>query len=179
MTPRAPSCTSVLLAAGLVLLAAGSAEAKVRFGVSLDVGVPDGAQASLVVKPARWLGAHAGGGTNGLSPGVRAGLTVFPFRGVLGVTGEVGRYLPGDANGVARGLTGDPTFDAAILDGVGYDWASAHVGFEAGSGSVKLIVQGGASWIDARLGDPDPATGEVRLRGWVPSARIGLVVYLL
>jgi hypothetical protein len=35
-----------------------------RFGVMADAGVPDGANASLVVRPFAWVRAHGGGGTN-------------------------------------------------------------------------------------------------------------------
>lgn len=167
---------------GLVVvlgLLASPAFGETRLGVMIDAGVPDGALASVVVKPAPWIGIHVGAGTNGLSPGFRAGATLFPFKGVLGVTLEAGRYLPGDANGVARMVTGDPKLDAAILDGVGYDWASAHLGLEVGGRTVKFVVQGGASWIDVKLGAPSEETGgSVRLRGFIPSARMGLLVYL-
>ncbi len=163
----------------MLVVVASEARAETRLGAMVDVGVPDGALASLVVKPARWIGIHAGAGTNGVGPGFRAGLTLFPFQGSFGLSFEVGRHLAGDANGLARMVSGDPALDATILDGVGYDWASAHLGLEVGGRVVKVVMQAGASYVDAELGAPAESTGgSVLVRGFVPSARLGLVVYL-
>src|SRR6185436_7926376 len=43
-----------------------------RFGVMADAGAPDGATASLVLRPIRMVRLHVGGSYNMISPGVRA-----------------------------------------------------------------------------------------------------------
>src|SRR5262245_56202837 len=71
-------------------------------GVMLDAGLPDGANASLVLRPVSWLRAHAGGGTNAISPGVRVGATLLPFGSGPSATIEGGHYFEGNANGLAQ-----------------------------------------------------------------------------
>src|SRR4051794_18607446 len=73
------------------------------WGAALDVGVPDGAGASVVFRPAPWLRFAASGLHNAVSPGVRASATYAPFSPGLtpSLTLEGGHFFPGNANGVA------------------------------------------------------------------------------
>src|SRR5580692_2546468 len=48
-------------------------------GLMTDVGIPDGLQASLVLRPAKWLRGSVGGGYNMISKGVRVGVSLLPF----------------------------------------------------------------------------------------------------
>src|SRR5688572_30341116 len=134
------------VAAALVAAGGGEAAADVdgvsavsgdghrRFGVMADAGVPDGATASLVVRPIRAIRAHAGVGSNAISTGLRAGVTVVPLSGWFSpsLSVDVGRYPEGDANPLVRRVMGDPTYSSTMLEQVGYDYLNAHVGFELG-----------------------------------------------
>ena len=162
--------------------------APLRFGMSVDAGVPDGANVSLVMRPWRPLRVHAGGGYNGISQGLRAGFTLVPrdawFSPSMSV--DIGRYEEGDANDLARRVSGDPTFSDPMLEKVGYRYTNAHLGFELGRKHATFYVHAGYSWLSGSLrntgadsvgtivsvaSDPDVSV-------WSVSARVGLVVYV-
>ncbi len=87
------------------------------FGVMADMGLPDGLIGSLTVRPWRWARLSAGGGTNFISGGWRAGITLLPFSAGPSASFEYGRYQDGDANPMAKkfGYGGSPA-----LERVGY-----------------------------------------------------------
>jgi hypothetical protein len=164
------------------------------FGVMMDAGVPDGANASLVFRPLSWLRAHGGGGTNVVSRGVRIGATLLPFGGGPSATFEAGHYFEGDANGLAQRFAG-VAFSSPLLERVGYDYANAHLGLDFGSHRAVFYIHGGMSYIRATIHNVDSAvaseasanganagadasikTDQV-VKGWVPSAKLGLIVY--
>jgi hypothetical protein len=185
---------TILLSSLALLLFAAQAEAKGdnrRFGVMLDAGLPDGANGSLVYRPWSWLRVHAGGGYNLVSPGVRAGLTLAPFSGSATLTANIdgGRYFIGDANPLARMLTGDDSVNVAVLREVGYDYANFHAGFEWGRQWATFYIHAGMSYVhseirnaNATFSDIDPSTtfefkGDPKVNVWTPSLRLGLIVY--
>jgi len=165
------------------------------FGVMVDAGLPDGANASLVLRPFSWLRAHGGGGYNMISSGIRAGATLLPFGSGPSATIEAGHYFDGDANGLARRFAG-ATFQSALLERVGYDYANAHLGLDFGSRNVVFYIHGGMSYIRAQIHNFDSvvastasdngANGSTEIsvkqdptvKAWVPSAKLGLIVYL-
>ncbi len=167
-----------------------------RFGVMADAGLPDGANASLVFRPFSWLRAHGGGGTNMISKGVRAGVTLVPFGSGLSATLEAGHYFDGDANGLARRFAGS-SFQSELLERVGYDYANGHLGLDFGSRRVTFYIHGGMSYVRANIHNvdsvlsaqaaangADSGTTEVSVkqdpivRAWFPSVKLGLIVYL-
>jgi hypothetical protein len=167
-----------------------------RFGVMADAGLPDGANASLVFRPLSWLRGHAGGGSNMISKGVRAGVTLLPFGSGPSATLEAGHYFDGDANGLARKFAGS-SFQSALLERVGYDYANAHLGLDFGSRRATFYIHGGMSYVRARIHNvdsvlaaeavangADSGTTEVSVkqdpivRAWFPSVKLGLIVYL-
>src|SRR5215212_6807365 len=81
-------------------------------GAMADVGLPDGATASIVVRPIRSLRAHAGVSHNMISLGERVGLTWVPLSWWASPTLsiEYGHYAEGNANPLARAVMGDATF---------------------------------------------------------------------
>src|SRR3989442_4804519 len=81
---------------------AASAPALPLVGVMADVGLPDGAGASLVVRPMKWLRVTGGGTYNMISSGVRAGASLLPFGWGPSLSVEGGHYFDGDANGLVR-----------------------------------------------------------------------------
>ena len=165
------------------------------FGVMLDAGVPDGVNAALVLRPYSWLRAHGGGGYNMISAGVRAGVTLVPFGAGPSATIEGGHYFDGDANGLARRFAG-ATFSSAMLERVGYDYANAHLGLDFGSERVTFYIHGGMSYIHAQIHNFDSVVASTAsenggngsteisimkdptIQAWVPSAKLGLIVYL-
>lgn len=163
-------------------------------GVMLDAGLPDGANASLVVRPLRWLRAHGGAGYNMVSPGLRAGLTVLPFGSGPSATVEGGHYFDGNANGIVRRFAGQ-SFDNALLERVGYDYANFHLGLDLGSRRATFYIHGGMSYLRAKVHNVDSVlesetsgsgagSTEVSIkqdpivRAWFPSLKLGLIVYL-
>ena len=166
-----------------------------RLGVMADAGLPDGANASLVFRPFWWLRAHGGGGYNMISSGVRAGVTLVPFGAGPSATIEGGHYFDGNANGVAQRFAG-ATFHSALLDRVGYDYANAHLGLELGSRRATFYIHGGMSYIRAQIHNFDSVVAsqaaanggngstevsinqDPTVKAWVPSAKLGLIVYL-
>lgn len=173
-------------------MSAGVAHADVpTFGVTLDAGVPDGANTALVLRPVRPLRLSVGMGYNGITRGYRAGVTYVPFNTWFSpsLSIDVGAYPEGDANPLARMVSGDQTTDEPALKHVGYRYANAHVGFEMGKKWATFYIHAGYSHVTGRihdlaaemdgsqssstsvsLSDPDITVNTV-------SARLGLVVY--
>jgi hypothetical protein len=168
-----------------------------RIGIMADAGLPDGMNGSLVFRPARWVRAHAGGGYNMISSGVRGGFTLAPFGSGPSLTLEGGHYFDGNANGVARKLAGATFKDNALLERVGYDYANAHLGLELGYRRVTFYLHGGMSYIRASVHNADKVvqsetassgltSGNTEvtikqdpiIRAFTPSAKLGLIVYL-
>jgi hypothetical protein len=168
-----------------------------RLGIMADAGLPDGVTASLVYRPRRWVRAHVGGGYNMISPGVRAGATLAPFGWGPSLTLEAGHYFDGNANRVARKLAGSSFNDSALLERVGYDFANAHLGFEVGYRRMTFYLHAGMSYMHASLHNAQTllqseaggsslvsSNSEVTvardpvLRAFVPSAKLGLIVYV-
>jgi hypothetical protein len=164
-----------------------------RFGAMADVGVPDGASLSVVVRPLRALRAHAGLSHNMISLGQRVGVTWVPLSWWASPTLslEYGRYSEGNANPLARAVMGDETFSSAILERVGYEYANAHVGLELGRKWFTFYVHAGISRVTGTVHNISAETmsessgtttvtftqdPSIKLIG--PSARIGFIVYL-
>jgi opacity protein-like surface antigen len=166
-------------------------------GVMADAGVPDGMQGSLVLRPFKWFRASVGGGYNMISKGVRGGISVLPFGRGPSATLEAGRYFEGDANATARKFMGPGFQDNAALERVGYDYANAHLGLDFGYKRVTFYIHGGMSYIQGKVHNldqfvqTDPSINgqnssgtqvsipqPVTVTAIVPSAKLGLIVYL-
>jgi hypothetical protein len=164
-------------------------------GVMADVGLPDGAGASLVYRPAKWLRVTGGGTYNMISSGLRAGASLLPFGWGPSLTLEGGHYFDGDANGLVRKFAGSSYSSNAVLERVGYDYANAHLGLDIGYRRVTFFIHGGMSFIRASVHNVDQAiqndsgsssssstTVSVKqdpiIRAFTPSAKLGLIVYL-
>lgn len=169
---------------------AGPVEAK-EFGIMIDAGVPDGANASLVYRPWSFLRLHAGGGTNLIAPGVRGGASLV--LGALSATAEAGHYFPGDANDLARSITGNMAIDVPSLRHVGYDYVNLSGGMEFGPSWMTFFIHGGMSRVTGTVQDlgatltraaEDDGTRvtfgkDPNVTIWSVSARLGLIVYFL
>jgi hypothetical protein len=173
-------------------------------GLMTDVGIPDGMQASIVLRPERWLRASVSGGYNLISKGVGGGLTILPFGRGPSISFEGGHYFDGDASAAAARLAG-PAFsgssfmqnDSALIQRVGYDYANLQLGLDFGYERVTFFIHGGMSYVQGKVHNVDtlvqsnPAINgvdanglEVSIKGdptvkYIgPSAKIGLIVYL-
>lgn len=154
-------------------------------GLQLDVGVPDGLGASLVVTPGRFFRLSVGGLSNGVGAGVRLGvmLVAFPsslFRPLLGV--DAG-YVFGGALAWLPQLLTDTAVRTAVT-GATVGFANAQVGFELGSKHVAFTLRGGLSYVGVSMppsqtfstGGASTITAHgVAITGFIPSARLGFL----
>ena len=163
-------------------------------GVMADVGLPDGAGASLVVRPAKWLRLTGGGTYNMISSGLRAGASLLPFGWGPSLSVEGGHYFDGDANGVMRRFVGSGYQSNAVLERVGYDYANAHLGLDLGFRRATFFIHAGFSYIRSTVHNIDSAiqsetssgsstttlsfNKDPIIRAITPSAKLGLIVYL-
>lgn len=164
-------------------------------GIQIDAGVPDGAQAALVLRPWKAVRFSLGGGYNMISKGVRGGLSILPFGRGPSLSVEAGRFFEGDANAAARKYMSGFE-DIAVLQRVGYDFANAHLGLDFGYQRVTFFIHGGMSYLRGKIRDAnqfftDPSIDGMNSDGVSvkikqdptvvaigPSAKIGLIVYL-
>jgi hypothetical protein len=179
------------LAVALTLVAASaSADTLPRFGMMTDVGVPDGATASIVVRPLRQVRLNAGVGHNLVAPGVRGGVTVIPFGTWFAPTLAVdyGHFSEGNANPAIQMITGDPTFDSKQLERIGYDYIDAHAGIELGRKWFTFYLHAGMSRISGTIHNlsSSPSDGSMTTVTFTRdpnvtlttvSARLGIVFY--
>jgi hypothetical protein len=202
------SCRRLLAALGLAATAVASAPglaqaqeggligtllrpAERRFGAMVDVGFPDGANASLVYRPFYWLRAHGGLGYNLISHGVRAGASIVPLPSWFSpsLTLEAGHYFEGDANAMVRRFDADHE-DSALLERVGYTYANAQVGLNFGSKWATFYIQGGITFLNGSIHgiseqldgqQPESTTvqDEAQVSAQFVSARVGVIFYFL
>lgn len=167
-------------------------------GVMTDLGVPDGANLGLVVRPAAWLHLHAAGGTNSVSLGFRGGATAIPhwfWHFGPSLTVEAGYCRVGNVNQVLRTFFQVPAWMKDYVQQAGYAYYNAHLGIEFGRGNVTGFIHAGGSYVDGTVRTPNAvsvATGtnspaanppqvilgqDATVRVYTPSAKVGLIVY--
>ncbi|MGE0400872.1 MAG: hypothetical protein AB7T06_29445 [Kofleriaceae bacterium] len=181
------------LAVTSLLATASVASADPLFGVSTDVGVPDGAMASVVVRPLSFARVHAGAGYNAISTGYRAGVTLsLPTWLSPTASFSYGVYPEGDANPIARRISGDPSMHNPMLEKVGYQFADGYLGLQFGRRRVAFQIEAGYSRIEGKVRNLDMMSGDEpsdsqttvainqdpNVVVWSVSARIGLTVYV-
>jgi hypothetical protein len=133
---------------------------------------------------------------------VRVGVTLLPFgRGPSG-TLEAGHFFEGNASAAAAQFFGagiSESFLSPTFQRVGYDFVNAHVGLDLGYKRATFYIHGGMSYLrgvvpkenlnstfnTAPSIDGQDANGlqvvfkqDASVRAIVPSAKIGLIVYL-
>ena len=178
-------------APGIALQAAGPEPAQEppgKWGAGLDLGIsgilPDlGLLATW--RPYPWLHAQLGPGFNVISPGLRCGATVInPWFFPISLTGEIGHYFEGDANGMVKSLTGQSS-DIAILRKVSYDYANALVGFTSSGRHFVFYFRAGVTTMRAtvnnfqetvsKLGGTTMETSDARLSYYGPTVKFGMI----
>jgi hypothetical protein len=172
-------------------LKARQAERWPILGAMADVGVPDGAIGSLVVRPWQWLRVYGGGGTNTVSKGWRGGLSLVPFGAGPSLSVEYGHYNDGDANGLVRRLMSSNFAGSPLLEKVGYNYANAHAGLDFGGKHVMFFVHGGVSMVQAQIHNVNDSlrntTGlttvsmaqDPKVKAYGSSLKIGLIIFLI
>lgn len=159
-----------------------------RIGAQLDLGLPDLAGASLVIRPLHWLRLHGGATTSFVGFGLRGGVTLVPFHTIFApsLTLEGGHVFDTNANKLTErfGLTSE------ALERVSYSYGNAHLGFELGSPDFCVFyLHGGVSVIRSTLkntqqlmqeetGDPTLTFSDPKALALVPTAKIGVLFYL-
>jgi hypothetical protein len=175
--------------------AEGRAQAQPRkYGVMLDLGVPDGVVTSFVFRPIKMARVHAGLGYNGISPGLRLGAAFLPFGWGPSLDLDYGHYFEGDANGLVSMIAGANEKSSELLSSVGYDYVNLRAGMELGGDRFTFLVRGGLSWvhttlhnIDSLLAPEDGASNgntqislpqDPVLNAFAPSLQLGFIVQL-
>jgi hypothetical protein len=160
-------------------------------GVMADVGLPDGAIGSLVVRPWQWFRVYGGGGSNSVSKGWRGGFSLLPFGAGPSASLEYGHYSEGNANGLVRRMASGQFSDSPLLNKVGYDYANAHVGLDFGGKRAIFFVHGGVSMVWAQLHNLNDALSspgsstvvtvnqDPKIKVTGSSLKVGLIVFLM
>lgn len=161
-----------------------------NFGLSLDVGVPDGAVLSGVFRPVDWVRLSVGAGYNALAPGVRAGATFTPWHFMLtpSLTVEAGHYWTGDSGSMLHALVGSSGTAAQDFQHVSYDYGNLHLGVEFGGASFAGYLHAGVSYVRGTIhdfqsvlqqdvNDPSLQAGDPILRFTSPSLKLGMIFY--
>ncbi len=146
-------------------------------GLSLDAGLPDGASATILYRPWRYV--RFGGGMlyNYVGYGVLGSATVAPYFPIApSLTFEVGHFF--DANANARFPNVDSNLKP-LLQRVGYTFVNAQVGLEFGHPNwFMFFVRGGLSrvWLSSSDADKVVVTESngSRVTFQDPSARLGI-----
>ena len=161
-------------------------------GAMIDVGVPDGLLGSLAVRPWSWIRVSAGGGTNSISYGWRAGLTLLPLGSGPSGSLEYGRYQEGDANALAKRFVGGGFNGSPALDRIGYEYMNAHLGLDFGYRYVVFFLHGGVTMLRGQIHNLDATIQGTNAAGATevvvrqdpnfkvtgPSLKMGLLAYI-
>jgi hypothetical protein len=164
-------------------------------GASFDIGFPDGIIAGLAIRPWNWFRLSAGAGTNAISFGVRGGVTIVPFAVGPSFIVEGGHYFEGNANSTVSAMTSGSNEGNRLADKVGYQYANLHLGLELGK-EFTFFVHGGMSYIHTTLHNVNEEfggasdnneggktvlvfNGDPLLSAWVPSLKLGFIIYLV
>lgn len=126
------------------------------FGVGADVGLPDGANASLVIRPVSFARFQLALGSNGIGRGYRIGAALLPMRDGPALVAEYGHYQDGDANAMAARLGVGDAQVRPLLERVGYDYANLHLALNFGYRRVVFFVQGGLSVVRGHIHNVAP-----------------------
>lgn len=160
------------------------------FGASVDVGVPDFLGVNFVYRPLSFLRLQGGVLTNGLGLGARAGVSLVPLNFVVSpsLTLEYGHYFESDSRTFLRALGVSLGQAEPALARFSYGFANAHLGLEAGSERFQFSLRLGLSYLNTSLngsgdlieqgsGDPTIRAEDLRLRGVLPSLKLGFLFF--
>jgi hypothetical protein len=172
------------------------------FGLATDLGLPDGVNLGLLLRPAAWIRLHAAGGTNSASVGFRGGITAIPhwfWHVGPSVTLEAGFCRMGEVNSVLRTFFQVPAWMKDYAQQAGYSYYNVQLGLEFGRGNVTGFIHAGGSYVDGTVRTPNPVcvvsstpcTGstvspdqthlilgqDATVRVYTISAKVGIIVF--
>ena len=130
-------------------------------GVTTDVGLPDGANLGLVLRPTSWIRVNASGGTNSASLGFRGGFTAIPqwfWHVGPSVTFEAGYFRVGNVNGILSSFFQEPAWMKDYAQQAGYTYYNFHLGIEFGRRNITGFIHVGGSYIDGTVRTPHSVT---------------------
>lgn len=185
--------TSTGTEGGAATPAAGDAAPpwRIRFGIRLSAGAPEGLNAAGIVHAMRWLRLSVGGTMNNLGSGINVGASLIPLdlalNPVLGV--EVGHIFDADYARLLTQVRGEPTPSATLIKNVGYDYVTATLGLEYSpvrrvtlSGSVgisygSIRVSNTATFIRDAADTADITAQPLTLSLTSPAVKLGVTLY--
>ncbi|MEY2936274.1 MAG: hypothetical protein RL033_7023 [Pseudomonadota bacterium] len=159
-----------------------------RLGLMFDLGTVDGGMLSLVYRHSPWLRVYGGGGTNGASPGLRAGVSLAPLRQrgfALNLDG--GHFFPGDINGIFSAFAGASYNDSRLLEDFDYHFVNLQAGWEVERGGLMFFVRGGVAFVWSQVqpeGLPQVRNlsslvdSDGSVEAFLPSLRVGMIGFL-
>jgi hypothetical protein len=159
-----------------------------KVGLMFDLGTMDGAMMSLVYRPLPVIRFYAGGGTNGASPGIRAGAAAMPFRDSgWSFSLDGGHFFPGNVNGLFAAFAGSDYDDSHLLEHFDYNYVNLQVGWDVERGDLLFFARGGVGLLWTRL----PADNLARIsnlssmvdpdgsvEALLPSLKVGIIGFL-
>jgi hypothetical protein len=149
-----------------------------HWGLSFNVGIPDGAGIDFIWHPARWARWQVGATYNTLNFGAHGGITVVPLGWGPSLTAEAGHSFNGSVNSVYG-------THEAVLGAVGYSYADLHAGLEFGRNRFTFFVHGGMTYLQStiqgatqQINNPNVTFTEgPNVLIWFPSFKTGINFY--
>ena len=151
-------------------------------GLAIDGGLPDGASATVLYRPWKFL--RFGGGLlyNYIGYGVRGGVSVLPYFPIApSLTLEAGHYFEANANARIAQYGSVPEELKPLLERVSYTFANAQLGLELGHPDwFVFYVRAGLSrvWFTAhgadRVASSQGSSGNTRVTVEDPNIRLGI-----
>jgi hypothetical protein len=189
LLPRALAAMAFLVG-GPALAKEGGARLP-SLGVGLDAGVPDVLGLNLAYRPLSFVRLQGGPLFNGAGLGARGGISLMPFNSVVSpsLTVEYGHYFASNVRAPLSSLGVSLGPVEPVLSRLSYGFANAHLGLEVGSPQrFQFFFRAGLSYIHSNLagsgelleqvsGDTTLRAEDLRLRGVLPSLKLGVLFY--
>jgi len=145
------------------------------FGLSSDVGMPDGLNLGLILSPTYWLRMSAALGTNSASLGYRGGLSLVPMGWGPSFTVEAGHCNTAPTTSVIRTFFSVPSWVQSYVQQLGYTYVNAQVGFDYRIGGLTVFLHGGYTFLKGTIRSPDPVVVDSKTNTSVKIAEDGSV----
>ncbi len=157
-----------------------------RWGLVVDLGVPEGAAVGVLFRPLPVVRLWAGPAWNYVGWGVQAGVAAVPWHFAVTpvLSAEVGHYFDADVSVLASNAKGVPEELKPLLQRMGYSYAAVHVGIELGSQrGLSLFLRAGISYLSLSSSGSYTTTDasgvtvtftDPRVHGTIPSVKTGI-----